>query len=87
MTTYLMSAGETLDFAESSKCDDYGTATHHFEFLWQRCERKNFWQLFKCNLHDQPIKFSYLMKSLVGDAREAIMRSQVTKACYEEAVE
>ncbi|KIH63649.1 hypothetical protein ANCDUO_06051 [Ancylostoma duodenale] len=47
---------------------------------------ENFWQLFKCNIHDQPIstmmKFNVLLEALQGDVREAVGRIQITEANY-----
>ncbi|KAL6735306.1 hypothetical protein Aduo_005761 [Ancylostoma duodenale] len=59
-------------------------------FSGKTWEWENFWQLFRYNIHDQPIsnfaKFNYLLKALSGEIQEAMGRFQIWERGYEEAV-
>ncbi|KAK5967135.1 hypothetical protein GCK32_021621 [Trichostrongylus colubriformis] len=52
---------------------------------------ENFWALFSANVHSQKLsnlqKFNYLLRSLRGEAKEAVKRYPVTEENYDAAVE
>ncbi|KAK5967515.1 hypothetical protein GCK32_019892, partial [Trichostrongylus colubriformis] len=51
---------------------------------------ENFWQLFKYNIHNQPvsevIKFNFLLEALPVQIKETIGRFQITREGYNEAI-
>ncbi|VDL68720.1 unnamed protein product, partial [Nippostrongylus brasiliensis] len=60
-------------------------------FSGKRWEWDNFWALFKANVHDQDLtdlhKLNYLLSSLTGEAKQSILRFQITAANYTKAVQ
>ncbi|EYC14833.1 hypothetical protein Y032_0039g31 [Ancylostoma ceylanicum] len=59
-------------------------------FSGKTWEWENFWQLFRHNIHDQPIsniaKFNYLLKAVSGEIKETMTRFQISETGYEEAI-